>query len=133
MSDDNPSRRGATMIGRALPKRAQNARGTPQTAAIGSLTGRQACPMRRTGARSPLREPAYGKCRLRAGAWDCENVGLGSVARTSNGPQVSQNESVSPKGLHPMHRRMVEPAPGTDRRERRQDQRFDNPIGWASL
>ncbi len=54
MNDDNSIRRGATMIGRELPKRDQKAKRTPQTAAIGSLSGRpgpsEACPMRRTGA-----------------------------------------------------------------------------------
>ena len=68
MNDDNPSRRGASMIDREPPKRAQNSRaqasdrgcGQPHglARAVGGLP--HAANRRMIG----VQEPAYGKCRL---------------------------------------------------------------------
>ena len=54
MNDDNPSRRGASMIDREPLQRSDNSGRKPQIAAVGSLTGRPglfgACLMQRLDA-----------------------------------------------------------------------------------
>jgi hypothetical protein len=67
MNDDNPSRRGATMIDQELPKRAQKARRKPQTRGLGSPGPPWAfedLPHAANRRMIALQEPASGKCRF---------------------------------------------------------------------